>query len=68
MTLALAAAGPSNQSTAAAGLERLLKKWIHEVWVLEGNSNRLACGNIHVQFAVLGSAIHLKSVSQGDDS
>lgn len=44
----------------------MLNQWCHEVWVLEGNSNRLVCGNIQVQFTVLGSNINLKTVSRVD--
>ena len=41
-------------------------QWSHEVWVLEGNSNRLVCGKIQVQFTVLSSNIFLKTVSTVD--
>lgn len=44
----------------------LFKQWAHEVWILEGNSNRLVSGNIHIQFTVLGSNIFLKTVSKID--
>jgi hypothetical protein len=44
----------------------LFKQWTHEVWILEGNSNRLVSGNIHIQFTVLGSNIFLKTVSKID--
>ena len=44
----------------------LFKQWNHEVWILEGNSNRLVSGNIQIQFTVLGSNIFLKTVSKID--
>ncbi|EFX79553.1 hypothetical protein DAPPUDRAFT_304438 [Daphnia pulex] len=44
----------------------LFKQWTHEVWILEGNSNRLVSGNIHIQFTVLGSNIFLRTVSKID--
>ena len=40
-----------------------LKRWVHEVWVLQGNSNRLVCGNTQIQFMVLGPNIFLKTVT-----
>jgi len=43
----------------------ILKKWFHEIWELEGNSNRLiqTDSNIQIQFTVLRSDIFLKSVT-----
>lgn len=43
----------------------ILKKWIHEIWELEGNANRLiqTDSNIQIQFTVLRSDIFLKSVT-----
>ena len=42
----------------------ILKQWVHEVWVLCGNSNRLVSDNIQIQFKVLGPNIFLNTVSQ----
>jgi len=42
----------------------LLKTWVHEVWVLEGNSNRLVCGTTQIQFSVLGPDIFLKTIKK----
>ncbi|KAK4010162.1 hypothetical protein OUZ56_019309 [Daphnia magna] len=44
----------------------LVKQWTHELWILEGNANRLVCGRIQVQFTVLGSNMFLKTVSEID--
>jgi hypothetical protein len=43
----------------------ILKKWIHEIWELEGNANRLiqTDSNIQIQFTVLRSDIFLKSIT-----
>lgn len=61
MSLALTARSDADDQPS---WETLLRKWVHEVWTLEGNSNRLVCRDIQVQFTVLGSNIYLKSVSR----
>lgn len=40
------------------------KQWANEVWIMEGNSNRLTCDDIEVHFNVLGSNIFLRTVSK----
>ncbi|KAI9558752.1 hypothetical protein GHT06_015541 [Daphnia sinensis] len=44
----------------------LVRQWTHELWILEGNANRLICGRIQVQFTVLGSNMFLKTISKID--
>ena len=52
-------------STEKPKIIEILKKWLHEIWELEGNANRLiqTDSNIQIQFTVLRSDIFLKSVT-----
>lgn len=53
----------NNYVTNPHDMIQALKRWVHEVWVLQGNSNRLVCGNTQIQFMVLGPNIFLKTVT-----